>query len=123
MEQLQQFIDNPPTPILTAVDRVENAGPDFMKVVFGLKPGEVAIAQNYPKNLVYVVRLISLSPSDDQLLRSFVSAGPKNQLTRHQSASIGAYEYELLEAEWAAQLIAEFDFRWVKDAACGASDG
>ena len=59
-------------PSISEVGDLEKPGEDFMKAVFGLSPGQVAVATNSPKSEVYVVRMVSLTPFKE-LWEQFVS--------------------------------------------------
>ncbi len=59
-------------PSISEVVDLEKPGEDFMKTVFSLSPGQVAVATNSPKSEVYVVRMISLTPFKD-LWEQFIS--------------------------------------------------
>jgi hypothetical protein len=58
-------------PHLSEVDGVDYPGPDFMKTVFGLGQGELGIAMNQPKTVVYVVRMVETHPADKVLQKEF----------------------------------------------------
>ncbi|MFO0917851.1 MAG: hypothetical protein U0872_05990 [Planctomycetaceae bacterium] len=46
------------SPRLAFIEGVDQAGPDFMKVVFDtLAVGEVGVAENFPRNIVYLVKV------------------------------------------------------------------
>lgn len=46
-------------------------GEAFMKAVFALEPGGTAVAFNEPRTVCYVVRLVSYSPTEDELRQRF----------------------------------------------------
>jgi|GEM_PF-1095918 len=62
-------------PMLNVVDGVEHAGQDFMQVVFGLKAGQVGVAADTPHKIVYVVRVDSESPPEEQRRTQFLEGG------------------------------------------------
>ncbi len=46
------------SPRLAFIEGVDQAGPDFMKIVFDdLAPGQVGIAENFPRNIFYLVQV------------------------------------------------------------------
>ena len=49
-------------PAISEVGDLQKPGEDFMKTVFSLSPGQVAVATNRSKSEVYVIRMISLTP-------------------------------------------------------------
>jgi len=61
-------------PQVSQVAGVDDIGDDFMQTVMDLDPGEVAVAANVPRTMVYVVRLKSASPTRKELRESFMTA-------------------------------------------------
>lgn len=61
-------------PELSQPEGLAMPGEDFMRAVFGLEPGQVAVAFNEPKTVCYVVRLVGLEPAEPQLRELFVAA-------------------------------------------------
>ncbi len=59
-------------PQYSEVAGIPNAGSDFMRAVFNLKPGEIGVATDHPKATVYVIRLVEYTPSDSVLWDLFV---------------------------------------------------
>jgi hypothetical protein len=99
-----------PPPTLSTVESVEHAGPDFMKSVFQLKPGEVSAAVNHPKSVVYVVRLVSESPSDEILREHFLQTGNSTEL--RQIAFLDKME---IRRNWFDELRREMNLKWERD--------
>lgn len=62
------------TPDLSQPDGLEMPGEELMRAVFGLEPGQVAVAFNEPKTVCYVVRLVGLEPAEPQLRELFLAA-------------------------------------------------
>ncbi len=59
-------------------ETVPLVGNDFMQTVALLEPGEVGVAWNEPKTVVYVIRVLETSPPTDDLRQMFlVSANPQ----------------------------------------------
>ena len=50
------------SPAISEVGDLQKPGEEFMKTVFGLSPGQVAVATNRSKSEIYVIRMISLTP-------------------------------------------------------------
>ncbi|MGW8257133.1 MAG: hypothetical protein ACWGMZ_06590, partial [Thermoguttaceae bacterium] len=59
-------------PSLSKVEDVPMAGRDFMKAVFNLNKGQIGIAMNQPKNVVYVIRLVDSTPLPKVLWEIFL---------------------------------------------------
>ena len=95
------------TPALSDVVGVENAGQDFMKVVFSLKPGEVGVAMNMPRSKVYVFRLVSDSPPVDLLKQLFLTSGDSPEVQY-----IAYIESISLLREWYSNLESELGVSW-----------
>jgi len=62
------------TPELSQPEGLAMPGEEFMRAVFGLEPGQVAVAFNEPKTVCYVVRLVGLEPAEPQLRDLFLAA-------------------------------------------------
>ena len=60
-------------PSLSEIQGVDMAGDELMRVVFGLKEGEIGTAVNQPQTSAYVVRLTDSNPLPDVLWRMFLS--------------------------------------------------
>ena len=70
---------------------VAGAGDDFMQAVFDLGVGQVGVAVNEPETFVYVVRVDSEEPTDEQRRAAFFAAGltPEvNYLVQTEQADI-----------------------------------
>ena len=52
-------------PTISEVGDLTHLGADFMRKVFSLKPGQMAVATNRPRSEIYVVRMIGLTPFAD----------------------------------------------------------
>lgn len=61
-------------PELSQPEGLAMPGAEFMRTVFGLEPGQVAVAFNEPKTVCYVVRLAALDPAEAQLRELFLAA-------------------------------------------------
>ncbi len=70
---------------------ISGAGQDFMQAVFDLDVGQVGVAVNQPQKFVYVVRVDSQEPTDEQRRDAFFAAGitPEvNYLVQMEQADI-----------------------------------
>ena len=82
---------------------IAGAGGDFMQAVFDLSVGQVGVAVNEPETFVYVVRLDSEEPTDEQRREAFFAAGltPEvNYLVQTQQADIIRDWYTGLETDY-----------------------
>jgi hypothetical protein len=88
---------------------IQLPGEDFMKAVFSLSVGEIAVTLNQPETLVYVVRMTSSSPSEDVLWERFQTAYPLEYVYAGQpEVSAAAYK------AWLAGVYSETGFSWLK---------
>ncbi|MDR0338043.1 MAG: hypothetical protein LBI18_13235 [Planctomycetaceae bacterium] len=82
-------------------------GEDFMRTVSTLEIGEINTVFNQPKSTVYIVKLISTSPSEESLWENFKTAQPYSYLQVGQKSI-----FENREA-WLESIRAEMDFKWI----------
>lgn len=78
-------------PQLSRVEGLDQVGPDFMKAVFALEPGETTVAFNYPKTIAYVVRVRSFRGDVDTLRGIFMFAA-RMQTFGDSNSRRAAYE-------------------------------
>ncbi|HYW78020.1 MAG TPA: hypothetical protein VE890_00520, partial [Thermoguttaceae bacterium] len=98
-----------PQPRLTRLEpTVEMAGPDFMKTVFGLKKGEVAVAMNHPQKIAYVVRMSELNPPEKSLWAQFEVDGYETYY------DVGEQDQFAAIRAWYESLKTEAGFEWVE---------
>jgi len=97
-------------PRLSEVDGVDQAGPDFMRMVFGLSAGGVGIAFNQPQDIVYVVRAIEFEPSEEQLRDEFARENPMRYLSAAREDQRAIYRH------WIEDLKTDADVRWLRQA-------
>ncbi len=97
-------------PRLSEVDGVDQAGPDFMRMVFGLSAGGVGVAFNQPKDIVYVVRAIEFEPSEEQLRDEFARENPMRYLSAAREDQRAIYR------NWIEDLKSDADVRWLRQA-------
>jgi hypothetical protein len=65
-----------PTPVqLGSVKGVDQAGSDFMRTAFSLKPGQAGAALNAPEDVAYVIRITDERPGEQELLAEFLKTG------------------------------------------------
>lgn len=94
-------------PMLNVVEGVEHAGQDFMQAVFALKPGQVGVAANTPHTVVYVVRLVSESPDEEQRRRLFVEGGLTGDM-----GFLARVELQSFLNQWHRELEKEMQVKW-----------
>jgi len=87
---------------------VEMAGPDFMRTVFGLEKGGVAVAMNHPQKIAYVVRVSEVNPPEKALWAQFEVDGYDTYY------DIGEQEQIATLRAWYESLKTEVGFEWVE---------
>ena len=60
----------------SAVDGVDDAGPDFMQAVFGAEAGDFTVAMNYAKTSAYVIQIVQFAPPAAMLMKEFETEKP-----------------------------------------------
>lgn len=93
-------------PRISSVSGVESPGADFMEAVFEMKPGEVGVAVNQPKSVVYVVRVISEAKDEAQLKDEFLERGSMYAIYPHMAAVQEAMD------NWHEDLKKEMEVEW-----------
>lgn len=93
-------------PSLSEIKGVDMPGNDLMRVVFGLKQGEIGTAVNQPQTAAYVVRVTDSNPLPDVLWRMFLS---ENYVGYFRVASHDLYE---AEEAWIDGIKSEAGFAW-----------
>jgi outer membrane biosynthesis protein TonB len=80
-------------PELSQPEGLAMPGEDFMRAVFSLEPGEVAVAFNEPKTVCYVLRLVGLEPADPQLRELFLAAArdPRRLVAAAEEDATGVF--------------------------------
>ena len=61
-------------------ETVPYAGSDFMRAALNLPPGGIGIAWNQPKTVVYILRMVEKSPTDDVLRHQFLDFANPQEL-------------------------------------------
>ncbi len=97
-------------PQLSDVPELDQAGPEFMKTVFGLQPGGLGVAMNVPEDTVYVIRVVEFEPPQEQLRDEFARENPNRYLTAAREDRFKIYE------SWIADLNKEADVTWLRQA-------
>jgi len=93
-------------PRLSAVKGVERLGMDFMRSVFALAPGEISLAWNRPKSIVYVVLLAEYTPAEADLWKQFLNMRADFYL------ATGQYDGIVIYQAWLKGLEKDVDLRW-----------
>lgn len=96
-------------PRYSEVAGIEGAGPEFMRAVFALQPGQIGLATNEPKSAVYVVRLVEYVPAESVLWDMFVS----DDYGTYESAA--RYDQSQASRIWREQLKAEAGLTWQRE--------
>ena len=81
-----------------------------MRVVFELKEGELGVAMNYPKTVVYLVRLVEIRPSE-RLLRTQFEVDRRNYYIYF---FLGSDDRERISRAWMNEIRAAADLRWIE---------
>jgi len=81
-------------PELSQPDGLAMPGEEFMRAVFGLEPGQVAVAFNEPKTVCYIVRLVGLEPAEPQLRELFLAAArdPRRLVAAAEEDATGVFD-------------------------------
>lgn len=98
-------------PGLSSVEGVTDAGEDFMRAVFALKLSESGVAVNEPKSFVYVVRIISDAPSDEELKKQFLESGGSFEIQQ-----IASMEGQRRLRDWYLDLTKQMGVSWKRPA-------
>lgn len=96
----------PPPPRISPVPHVEMPGEQFMRTVFRMEPGQVAVAFNQPQTVAYVIRVKSFEPSREVLWKMFL-AEPYTDY-----APVALLEQQKIQQAWLEQIKQEIGFRW-----------
>lgn len=100
-------------PGLNEVAGIPGAKTDFMRTVFGLKPGETGVAADQSKSTVYVVRLVEYTPGDSVLWDMFVTDDYRSYM---MAASDDQRNADRL---WRERLQSDAGLRWEKEPSRG----
>ncbi|TVS16145.1 MAG: hypothetical protein EA424_14785 [Planctomycetaceae bacterium] len=95
------------SPTLSQVPGVEGAGPEFMRSVFRLQPGQTGVAVNEPLNVVFVVRLLDQMPDEDTRRQAFLRSG-----VTFDTMYMAYSERERLVQDWYEDLQRHYNVQW-----------
>ncbi|MEE8452242.1 MAG: SurA N-terminal domain-containing protein [Thermoguttaceae bacterium] len=87
---------------------VELAGSDFMRTVFGLSKGGIAVAMNLPQEIAYVVRVSEINPPERALWIQFEVDGYDTY------SDVGRQEQIATFLAWQESLKTEVGFEWAE---------
>lgn len=96
-------------PYLSSVTGVEMPGAEFMEAVYALRPNQVGVAINRPKTVVYVVRLVSDSPPEEQRRQQFLDTG-----ITYETFYMGAMDRQQILEQWYLDLDKEMGLQWTR---------
>lgn len=102
-------------PAPSQVAGIELAGEEFMRAVFSLAPGQTGVAPNNAHTKVYVVRVLSQSPSDKLLREQFLESGLDFQVL-----TIAQRETGETSVAWIEQLEDRFGLKWHRPPTAGS---
>ncbi|MFV1965014.1 MAG: hypothetical protein ACC628_06295 [Pirellulaceae bacterium] len=94
-------------PGLSHIEGVEGVNDRFMKSVFALDVGEAGVAVNQPETIVYVVRILSDAPGDEELKKRFLESGSSFEVKHIASADGQGFV-----RRWYEDLQKEMDVEW-----------
>jgi len=93
-------------PSLSEIKSVDMPGNDLMRVVFGLKRGEIGTAVNQPQTAAYVVRVTDSNPLPDVLWRMFLSESYFGYFR------VASHDLYAVEEAWIDGIKSEVGFAW-----------
>jgi hypothetical protein len=97
-------------PGLSNIEGVEGVDNDFMKSVFALEVGQAGFAVNQPETIVYVVRIVSDAPGDEELRARFLQSGSSFEVQRIASA-----DGQNFVREWFEDVEKDTDVEWLRE--------
>jgi hypothetical protein len=97
-------------PRLSEIEGLDQAGEDFMKMVFGLQPGGAGVAFNTPQDVVFVARVVEFEPSEEQLRDEFARENPNRYMAAANDDRRAIFQ------TWIADLNKEANVHWVRQA-------
>lgn len=95
-------------PRISAVPGLDQVGPEFMRQLFKLRPGEATVVMNNPQTVAYVVRLTGVEPSDEVLHATFLA----DNFQRYRLA--GLDDMRMVRDRWFDRLGEDAGLDWVK---------
>jgi len=94
-------------PELSRVPGIDLAGQEFMEGVFALDPSQTGVAPNQAHSKVYVVRVTTQNPGDDELRSRFLESG-YNQLVLSLAQGQAVYTW----IDWFRELADQYHVQW-----------
>lgn len=95
-------------PRLSAVPGLDQIGPEFMRQLFKLKPGELTVVMNNPQTVAYLVRVVGLEPSDEVLHATFLA----DNFQRYRLA--GLDDARMVSTRWFDRLEEDAGLDWAQ---------
>ncbi|MBN1909927.1 MAG: hypothetical protein JW818_09325 [Pirellulales bacterium] len=92
--------------VSSSAPKVEWAGEEFMRTVYGLEVGQVGVAMNQPESIAYVIRLTATAPTEKVLWAEFI----RSDALRNQVAN--AVNRSQLRQVWSEELQKETGLEW-----------
>ncbi|MGN6543446.1 MAG: hypothetical protein ACTHK7_00230, partial [Aureliella sp.] len=91
---------------ISFVQGLDTVGQDFMQRVFATRPGQVTVAPNQGLNTYYVVRVLELTPTADQLRQNF-------EISRGRARQLAFPERERMFADWYDTIERKLNVQWM----------
>jgi hypothetical protein len=98
---------------LNQVAGIEQAGADFMRAVFQLKPNEVTVAMNHPKTIVYVVRVTAENKSPQTLQQNYLDE-MESPFVQYQINVAQSMDQMLAQQRWLEDVERKLNVKWEK---------
>jgi len=99
---------------MSSIDGVDSPGPEFMQKAFSLEPGQAGVAFNYPRTMVYVIRLTEARPSGDELREEFLKRF-KDRSLPSDLPQLVAFDRDKTFSDWLNDLNDEFDVQFLRE--------
>jgi hypothetical protein len=97
-----------PPPEPSKVPGVELPGEEFMQAAFNLNAGEVGVAFNQPKSVVYVIQAVEFDPLESVLQREYM-VRMKNY-DRYRAAALT--DLAAAQSQWIDSLYQDYEVHW-----------
>lgn len=91
---------------ITFVQGLDSVGQEFMQHVFSTPVGQYTVAANQGQSIQYVVRVVELSPTDDQLRQNF-------ELSRGRARQLAFPERERMFSQWYDNIERMLNVQWL----------
>ena len=91
---------------ITFVQGLDTVGAEFMQRVFNTQAGQMVVAPNQGLNTYYVVRVVELTPTLDQLHQNF-------EVSRGRARQLAFPERERLFSEWYDNIERTLNVQWL----------